>query len=164
MCRYPDMTADSGPEDRNGNHVDDVPARRRGDGQPAIGRPASTLMVEIDGFDAIERPKRRRKVLDQVSWVITDTMRGTDAVYRHGESGFCVVMAQTPESEALGAANRLRSNVEVMPLLAEAGITVTIGVAAGSEADLDVSIARAESAISSRDEANSVIRADDRSD
>lgn len=155
------MTSQSGADGDHGDSVDEMPSRRHGDGSPTIDRPASTLMVEIDGFEAIDSKKRRRKVVDQVTWVITDTMRSTDAVYRHGESGFCVVMAQTPESEALGAADRLRSNVELMPLLAEAGVTVTVGVAVGSEADLDWSIARAEQAISSPHAANSVIRADD---
>ncbi len=121
-------------------------------------------MVQIDGFDSIGPMKRHRKVLDQVSWVITDTMRNTDAVYRHGEIGFCVVMAQTPEREALEAANRLRGNVESMPLLADVGVTVTIGVAVGSEADLDDSIARAEQAVSNSHEANQVIRADNLSE
>ena len=126
-----------------------------------VDRPASTLVVAIDGFDSITSGRRRRKIVDQVSWVITDTMRSTDAVYRCGESEFCVVMAQTPENEALGAADRLRSNVASMPLLAESGITVTVGVAVGREADLDWSIARAEHAISASADANSVIRAPD---
>ena len=146
-----------------GNVVtDELQSRRRLDGgHPDLEHPASTLMIGIDGFDSVESKKRRRKVLDQVSWVITDTMRSTDAVYRHGDAGFCVVMAETPENEALGAAGRLRANVEMMPLLAEAGVTVTVGVAAGSEADLATSIARAEAAISHRSETNSVIRAGD---
>lgn len=155
------MEPDSRAADPNGHEVEDVPSRRLDDGGPAVVRPASTLMVKIDGFESIAQAKRQRKILDQVSWVITDTMRRTDAVYRHGEAGFCVVMAQTPESEALGAANRLRSNVESMPLLAEAGVTVTVGVAAGSEADLEYSIARAEQAISAPDDVNQVIRAAD---
>ena len=150
--------------DSNEGHVviDELQSRRRLDGgKPDLEHPASTLMIDIDGFDSVESKKRRRKVIDQVSWVITDTMRGTDAVYRHSDHGFCVVMAETPENEALGAANRLRTNVEMMPLLAEAGVTVTVGVAAGSEADLATSIARAERAIEGRSEANSVIRAAD---
>lgn len=138
--------------------------RRLDDGEPILDRPASTLMVVIDGFDSVEPKKRHRKVLDQVSWVITDTMRSTDAVYRHGEFGFCVVMAQTPESEALAAANRLCVNVESMPLLADAGVTVTVGVAVGSEAELDESIARAKQAVSNSHEANRVVRADHPSD
>ena len=121
-------------------------------------------MVVVDGFDSIEPTKRHRKVLDQVSWVITDTMRSTDAVYRHGVAGFCIVMAQTPEGEALNAADRLRVNVESMPLLADAGVTVSVGVAVGSEADLDESIARAGQAVSDSQEANRVIRADNPSD
>lgn len=155
------MSSNSRGAEHDGEPVADVPSRRLHDGEPALDRPASTLMVEIDGFDSIAQTKRRRKVLDQVSWVITDTMRRTDAVYRHGDAGFCVVMAETPETEALGAANRLRSNVESMPLLAEAGVTVTVGVAAGSEADLDESIARAEKALSEHRDANRVIRAAD---
>ena len=74
---------------------------------------------------------------------------------------FCVVMAETSEDEAMAAADRLRANVESMPLLADAGVTVTVGVAVGSEADLAASIARAERAVSSAHAANRVIWADD---
>ena len=148
------------PEPTGADSGDVPPSRRVDDGGSEGDRPASTLMVQIDGFDSVEPSKRHRKVLDQVSWVITDTMRHTDAVFRHGEIGFCVIMAQTPEEEALEAATRLRRNVESMPLLANAGVTVTIGVAVGSEAELDESIARAAQAISTSNEANRVIRAD----
>ena len=158
------MESNSGAPEPSGEHVGDVqPRRRLDDDGSVLDRPASTLMVVIDGFDSVAPTKRHRKVLDQVSWVITDTLRSTDALYRHGEAGFCVVMAQTPEHEALGAANRLCANVEAMPLLADAGVTVTVGVAVGSEADLDDSIARAGQAVSNSEEPNRVIRADDRS-
>lgn len=143
---------------------DDTPdeglARRRHDGSSAVPSvPASTLMIEIDGFDSIKRARRRTKILDQVSWVIADTLRSTDAVYRHGESGFCAVLANTPEHEAFGAAKRVRADVESMPLLADAGVTVTVTVAAGGDDDLGDTIERAERAMSGTQGSNQVIRA-----
>jgi GGDEF domain-containing protein len=157
------MSVSSQQTEANAAQVaDDTQHRRRLDAPgPIEEHPASTLVIAIDGFESVEPKKRRRKAHDQVSWVITDTMRSSDAVYLHGEAGFCVVMAQTSEGEALGAANRLRANVETMPLLAEAGVTVTVGVAVGSETDLNASIARAERAISTPHVTNRVIRADD---
>jgi len=100
-------------------------------------------------------------VLEQVSWVASDTLRSTDAVYRIGDSGFCAVLANTPEFEAIRAANRVRDNVKLMPLLADAGITVTVAVAVGGDDDLAATIARAEQAVSEPHASNQVIRADD---
>lgn len=158
------MGSESSESESNEQGIDDCPSRRLDDGGPVVDRPASTLMVKIDGFESVGQAKRRRKIIDQVSWVIIDTLRSSDAVYRHGDAGFCVVMAKTPENEALAAADRLRSNVESMPLLAEAGVTVAVGVAVGSEADLPRSIARAEAAIMNGHVANRVVRAEDASD
>lgn len=139
---------------------DDGPARRRLDQPDVVPTvPASTLMIEIDGFESVSRARRRKKILDQVSWVVSDTLRSTDTVLRHGDAGFCAVLANTPEDEALGAAKRVRANVELMPLLRDAGVTVTVGVAAGGDDDLADTIERAERAMSSTSGSNQVIRA-----
>lgn len=140
--------------------VDASRMRRRHDSGTLEAVPASTLMIEVDGFEAVRRARRRNKILDQVSWVASDTLRSTDAVYRYGDSSFCAVLANTPEHEAIGAANRVRANVESMPLLAEAGITVTVGVAAGGDDELAATIARAELAVFAPHESNQVIRAE----
>jgi diguanylate cyclase (GGDEF)-like protein len=156
------QSSSRGAESNQAQVADSAQSRRRLDAAgPVEEHPASTLMIGIDGIDSVDSKKRRQKVVDQVSWVITDAMRSTDAVYLHGEAGFCVVMAETSEDEAMAAADRLRANVESMPLLADAGVTVTVGVAVGSEADLAASIARAERAVSSAQAANRVIWADD---
>ncbi len=122
-------------------------------------RPASILWVQVAGHESLSSERRRNKALEQVSWVITYTVRSSDAVYRVGDSGFCVVMTRTPESDAMKAAERLRGNVECMPLLADVGVTVSVGVAVGSEQDLMGSIKRAEESTLGAEPGNQVLRA-----
>ena len=134
--------------------------RRHLDGSDSDRIPAATLMIEVDGIDRFPRKKRREKILDQVAWVIGDTIRGTDTVFRHGEDGFMVVLTHTAEAAAMAAADRIRTNVSIMPLLREEGVTVSIAVAPGTDDDLAGSIERAERAIGHATENNQIVRAE----
>ena len=101
-----DRDAADGGESSDGGSSDRL-ARRHHDGvDGADPHPASTLMIMVDGFEAVARARKRAKVLDQVSWVIVDTLRRTDMVYRNGESGFCAVLANTPEDQAFRSEER----------------------------------------------------------
>ena len=131
--------------------------RRRLDGLDPDDVPASTLMIEVDGVVSVRRARRRARILDQVAWVISDTLRVSDAVFRHSDAGFCAVLAATPDDEALAAANRISANVASMPLLADAGITLSVGVASGSGSNLADTIARAEAAVATASDSNRVV-------
>ncbi|MFK8023875.1 MAG: diguanylate cyclase [Ilumatobacter sp.] len=135
------------------------PRRRRSDQSGAEPLPASTLMVEIDRFEEVVRRRRRKRVLQQVLWVIGDTIRSTDAVFLNRESSFCVVLASTPEDEALAAADRIRANVGLMSSLDGHGVTVSIGVAVGGSGELSDTISRAQAALADNAERDLVIYA-----
>ncbi len=77
------------------------------------------------------------------------TVRTTDVVYRHDASSFCVLLPATADDDACAVANRIRGNVEKMPLLAASHVTVSVGVATGAGSELAVTIDRADQALAS---------------
>lgn len=129
--------------------------RRQLDANVAAGmdtsdQPTATLMIDVDDFIAYNGKKGSvsgDRVLERVSWVIMATVRTTDVVYRHGPSSFCVLLPATTDDDALAAADRIRGNVQKMPLLAESRVTVSVGVATGSGRDLATTIERADAAL-----------------
>jgi len=131
--------------------------RRQLDADVAAGldtsdQPTATLLISVDDFPAYTGKKgvaSGDQVLERVSWVIMATVRTTDVVYRHARESFCVLLPATTDADALAAAGRIRGNVERMPLLAESRVTVSVGVATGSGADLASTIRRADEALTS---------------
>ena len=114
--------------------------------------PTATLLIVVDDFDSFTGKKgvvSGDQVLERVSWVIMATVRTTDVVYRHARDAFCVLLPATSDVNSLTVADRIRVNVERMPLLAESRVTVSVGVATGSGADLAATIQRADDALSS---------------
>lgn len=130
--------------------------RRQLDAYVAAGldttdQPTATLMIDVDDFTAYNGKKGNAsgdRVLERVSWVIMATVRTTDVVYRHGPASFCVLLPATTDDDALAVADRIRANVQQMPLLAESHVTVSVGVATGSGRDLATTIERADAALS----------------
>ncbi|MEP1123012.1 MAG: GGDEF domain-containing protein [Ilumatobacter sp.] len=113
-------------------------------------QPTATLMIDVDDFSVYNGKKgvaSGDRVLERVSWVIMATVRTTDVVYRHGPSSFCVLLPATSDDDALAVADRIRGNVQQMPLLAESRVTVSVGVATGSGRDLATTIERADAAL-----------------
>jgi hypothetical protein len=55
----------------------------------------------------------------------------------------------TTDADALAVVDRIRGNVERMPLLAESCVTVSVGVATGAGTDLVSTIQRADEALAS---------------
>ncbi|MFK7917133.1 MAG: GGDEF domain-containing protein [Ilumatobacter sp.] len=129
--------------------------RRQLDADVAAGidmsdQPTATLMIDVDAFAGFTGKKGSvsgDQVLERVSWVIMATVRTTDVVYRHGASSFCVLLPATRDEDAVAVADRIRANVQQMPLLAESHVTVSVGVATGSGQQLAQTIERAEGAL-----------------
>lgn len=115
-------------------------------GVDSSGRPTATLMVDVDGFEDFDG-RNGNQVLERVAWVIMATVRTTDVVYRHEASTFCVLLPSTSDSDAATVAERIRGNVVKMPLLAEYGVTVTVGVAVGPSDDVRDAVDRATNAL-----------------
>lgn len=119
-------------------------------GVDTSGRSTATLMIEVDRFDTYDGRKGNAKgdqVLERVAWVIMATVRTTDVVYRHQPSTFCVLLPSTSDDDAAVVADRVRGNVAKMPLLAEYGVTVTVGVAVGPSDDIGDAVDRATKAL-----------------
>ena len=130
--------------------------RRQFDADVAAGvdppdRWTATLVIGVDDFSGFERqvPASGDQVLERISWVIMATVRTTDVVYRHTHSSFCVLLPATSDGDAVAVAERIRTNVERMPLLADSGVTVSVGVATGPGAELESIVGRAGDALSS---------------
>lgn len=98
--------------------------------------PFSILMIDIDHFRAINQTYGHvggDAALQAVAEVLLSACRASDFVIRYGGEEFLVVLADTPPSRALAAAERLRQAVE-----GETGIlvndqtvraTISVGVA-----------------------------------
>jgi|GEM_PF-901457 len=131
-------------------------------GFEASDQATATLIVYVDDFDRYvnHRDTNADQVLERVSWVLMATVRTTDVVYRHDASSFCALLPATDEEAALAVADRIRVNVEKMPLLAESHVTVSVGVATGRSDDIASSITRAEAAVARRHEQPNQVMSD----
>ena len=114
-------------------------------------RPMSTILLDVDHFkqfnDEFGHPAGD-EVLKTVAKVLRANTRPTDLVARYGGEEFVVVLPETPISDALAMAERIRRNVEQEPW-PQRTITASFGVVdTGShirnERDL---IARADEAL-----------------
>lgn len=119
-------------------------------GVDTSGQSTATLMIDVDQFatyDGKQGNASGDRILERVSWVIMATVRTTDVLYRHGPSSFCVLLPVTSDADALAVADRIRGNVQKMPLLAESHVTVSVGVATGTGSDIASTIERADAAL-----------------
>ena len=113
-------------------------------------QPTSTLMIDVDDFETFTGKKGSPdpdQVLERVAWVIMATVRTTDVVYRHARSSFCVLLPSTSDSDAVAVADRIRVNVEKMPLLSSLAVSISIGVASGPSDDVAGAVDRAIEAL-----------------
>lgn len=120
------------------------------EGTDTADQPTATLMIDVDDFNTYDGRKgsaSKNQILERVSWVIMSTVRTTDVVYRHGPRTFCVLLPNTTDEDALAAAERIRGNVQKMPLLAESSATISVGVATGAGDDVATTIERADAAL-----------------
>lgn len=103
--------------------------------------PLSILLLDIDYFkelnDRYGHPAGDQ-VLDQVAQVISSSVRATDVVGRYGGEEFLILAPNTPLSDAVLLAERIReaiaarrfSTVDMKGQLQEICVTASIGVAA----------------------------------
>lgn len=93
------------------------------------------LMIDIDHFKNINDRYGHDvgdRVLQQVSRVLHDTLRGDDIIARYGGEEFCVLLPDTDAHAAGAAAQRLLKAVSLLRVGPEADhrVTVSIGAAA----------------------------------
>jgi len=95
----------------------------------------SLMMIDVDHFKAIN-DQYGHAIGDRALKAIAETLRNRtrvfDTIARYGGEEFVVVMPGAGVSDAMNAAERLRSAIELMPFIpapgANCGITVSIGV------------------------------------
>lgn len=104
----------------------------------AASRPMAIAMIDIDHFKRLNDEHGHKigdVTLQRVAKTLRAALRAEDRLYRYGGEEFLVVFANV-DAEAGGAlAERLRAEVEHMPLLVDQGdaaspVTISIGVAA----------------------------------
>ena len=119
----------------------------------ATGRTLAVAFVDVDRFKAINDAYGHGSgdsVLRQVAALVSRSVRVGDVVGRYGGEEFMVILPDTDAEGARRVAERLRATVMRSPLRIAGGedlqATVSIGIAAGTGAELrlDVLVAEAD--------------------
>ena len=122
----------------------------------ATGRTLAVAFVDVDRFKAINDAYGHASgdsVLRQVAALVSRSVRVGDVVGRYGGEEFMVILPDTDAEGARRVAERLRATVMRSPLRIAGGedlqATVSIGIAAGTGAELrlDVLVAEADAAM-----------------
>lgn len=98
----------------------------------AAGRAMSLILVDIDGFKAINDRHGHAagdQILRLVGARLSDTMRSTDGIYRYGGDEFVVLSDGLAHEAALAAAERVRRAVETFSVEERVPVTISIGIA-----------------------------------
>jgi two-component system cell cycle response regulator len=102
-----------------------------------IGEPLALLLFDIDHFkrvnDRYGHPAGDR-VLKAVAWLLEAGVRPMDTVARYGGEEWAVVLPSSLAAHAEGAAERLRREIEDMPVFLEDGTQITVTVSCGGAA------------------------------
>jgi diguanylate cyclase (GGDEF)-like protein len=114
------------------------------------GTPVSTMIVDVDGLEGINRMHGRRagdELLREMASTLRATLRTSDSVYRYGGDEFAALLPDTELATAYLAAERCRTEIANITF---GGVptSVSIGVAeaSGGRSAKDL-IGRAESAL-----------------
>ena len=89
------------------------------------------LMLDIDRFKKINDEYGHDTgdfVLKSLGEFLNKNFRGSDMVFRIGGEEFLVLMYNTDENSGLNVAEKLRREIERLPLIPERTVTVSIGV------------------------------------
>ena len=118
-------------------------------GVDVSGRSTASLILHVDNLEQFGKrsPSSVNQILERTAWVVMATVRSSDIVYRHSDSSFCVLLPVTTDEQALIVAERIRSNIESTPLLADSNATVSVGVAVGDSGQIGRTTHRADAAL-----------------
>ncbi|MBI1909303.1 MAG: diguanylate cyclase [Deltaproteobacteria bacterium] len=103
--------------------------------------PLSLLMLDIDYFKSVNDTYGHRAgdyVLTHIAGLLRQSFRSVDWVARYGGDEFAVILPETPLSQAMMLAHRIRKKIEAHPFSPPPGevvfyLTVSIGVSSLSE-------------------------------
>ncbi len=99
-------------------------------------RPFSLLMLDMDGFDQINKRYGRQAgdhVLKEVSFSISQALRKTDFLARYGGDQMAAILTDTDRELSLTVAGRIQEYVSTsrfnLPDISQKAMTVSIGIA-----------------------------------
>jgi two-component system cell cycle response regulator len=129
--------------------------------QERLDEASKELVTALEITEHIQKAESRRRfghdagdaVLREFSRRLQENIRGVDLVARFGGEEFFVAMPDVDQGAAAAAAERIRRAVEGAPVQLPGGkevsVTVSIGVAIATSADMDAEaiIKRADSAL-----------------
>lgn len=116
---------------------------------PASG-PTAVIMVDIDHFKDINDCHGHRfgdDVLRAVGTMLSREVRRDDIVYRYGGEEFCIVLPGATDEQAARVADRILAAARRLELPNGVKITLSAGVADGSGADVERTLADADTAL-----------------
>jgi len=96
-------------------------------------RPVSLVLVDLDGFRSLNDTLGRAagdRVLVEIARLLRRSTRSADTVGRYGGEEFALLLPETSQAQALGAAEKVRKTIEQTPITV-AGRTVHVTVSAG---------------------------------
>jgi len=112
------------------------------------------LVIDIDLFKNINDTYGHDvgdEVLNKLSEILEECVRGSDLVVRMGGEEFCVVLPATPEEEGKILAEKIRKSIEIHPFATSAGkvdVSVSVGFAGLKKNEsVNESIKRADKAL-----------------
>ena len=118
----------------NRRHFDDELGRTL-DQTDRFGGSCALVLADVDHFKAINDTHGHEagdKVLKSISLVMNSLVRTTDTCARIGGEELCVILPQTGREGAVELAERLRANIEAMPIRwhdRDIRVTASCGVA-----------------------------------
>jgi diguanylate cyclase (GGDEF)-like protein len=118
----------------NRRHFDDE-LKRALDQTDRFGGSCALVLADVDHFKIVNDTSGHEagdRVLKAIAQVMRDLVRTTDICARIGGEELCVILPQTGRDGALELAERLRANVEVMPIRwhdRDIRVTASFGVA-----------------------------------
>jgi two-component system cell cycle response regulator len=131
------------------------------------GKPVSVVVVDIDHFKDVNDSYGHDagdEVLRSIAQRVLGNIRSFDMAARMGGEEFVVVMPDTPQEDALAAAERLRARIAETPIATVGGrvvqVTASLGVAASYRGDTGAALLkRADQALyaAKRDGRNRVV-------
>lgn len=101
------------------------------------GEPLALLLFDIDHFKRINDRHGHPAgdaVLKALAWLLEGGVRPMDTVARIGGEEWAVVLPSSLAAHALGTAERLRREIEAMPVFLEDGTQIDITVSCGGAA------------------------------
>ena len=106
--------------------------QKAADNHNSGGRQSSLLAIDIDFFKRINDDYGHDSgdhVLKELAMLLHNTLRVEDRCFRVGGEEFLILLADLPQENANGIAQRVRRNVENTQLHAHGTVTISVGVA-----------------------------------